>query len=215
MNNLLSSERYYFQRTFDHIKRVQKSALYLILNHTEDLGLDVEDCRQLFKNVLHHDSSKFQMQQFRAYIDFSWCKKTNTDLTDGQQYNFDKAWKNHYTVENHHPERFVEDCGQMSKIEIIEMACDLQAMAEELEEGNFLNYFNDVWRERQSKNFSDDFDWEQTKNLMIQIGNIFKSANIPPEELTNEDEGKTVRGEYSMIKRLCGSLEMVMKKIFE
>jgi len=172
---LNKSEEYYFTRTFGHIQRVQDNALYLIIYHSEELSLSVEDCQMLSENVLQHDSSKFSAKQFRAYIDFSWAKKDGLSLTDEQQIKFQKAWENHYKVENHHPERFKGNCGKMSDIEIIEMACDLQAMAQEFGHGNFLGYFEGSWCEDQSKYFYDDFDWERTKNIIRKIGNIFKT----------------------------------------
>ena len=162
------------ERTFKHIQRVQNNALYLILNHCEYLELDIEECRELAENILHHDNSKFSVQQFQPYIDFSWIKKTKGNLTDKQQDAFDKAWKNHYTVENHHPEQFKGICGKLSKVEIIEIACDLQAMAQEFGEGDFLKYLNNKWVKDNSQYFYDDFDWGMTKVLLRKIGNIFE-----------------------------------------
>lgn len=171
-------QKYYFYRTFEHIQRVQSWVLYLITNHSIFLNLSIEDCRTLSNSVLKHDASKFSSEQFFAYVEFSWAMKNKEKLNSELQLSFDKAWENHFKVENHHPEKHNGTVMKMTKLEVIEVACDLQAMADEFGEGSCRKYFENVWVKKQSDNFYCDFEWEQAKELIYQVIRCFEEKIV-------------------------------------
>lgn len=143
-------ELYYFNRTLEHIHRVHKNALYLVTNHAQELGLSVDHCREFMEQVLSHDISKFSSKQFRPYVDFSWAKKEDEELTEDEQEAFDQAWYDHYNSENHHPEKVR---GVFSSLEILEVVCDLQSMADEFGEGSCREFFEDNWVPKHKEKF--------------------------------------------------------------
>jgi hypothetical protein len=186
---------YYFERTLKHIHQVQINALYLIANCRSSLNMTDNEWLELAYNVAHHDRSKFSTEQFEPYVEFSWAMKNKEKLTQVQQEKFSEAWKHHYETENHHPERLKGHALKMSKVELVEVVCDLQAMADEFGEGSCMGYFITKWIPRQSENFYDDYDWEQTKIFMGDVicclqnkgkGRVMKIEFV--EELTDEKE---------------------------
>ena len=125
-------------------------------------------------NALIHDSTKFSDEQYSAYAEFSWHKKNGTELINEQQEAFDIACLDHYQIENHHPERFENRQGMMTSMEIIEMACDLQAMADEFGEGDFEKYYETVWKRSHIKYFN-DYQWGQVVKYMDRCLRCFKA----------------------------------------
>lgn len=172
MMQLSDKEIFYFKRTLAHIQRVQKNAFYLIENHSEQLRLTLEDCRLLAINVLIHDRTKFSEIQFQPYIEFTWQKKQGLDGDLGV------AWVDHYTKENHHPQRMKGLAIKMSDLEVIEMACDLQAMAQEFGEGSCRKYFETKWKNDNNDCFYDDFNWLEVTVLMDKVISIFEKAAL-------------------------------------
>lgn len=178
-----NKKEHYFIRTFKHIERVRENALYLIVNHRRELGLTDYDCRRLALNVLKHDASKFSDEQFQPYVDFTWCKHTGGVLSKEQVAAFEKACQNHYEVENHHPEGGIRRpskdglLGQrlnFSYIEVIECACDLQAMADEFGERTYLEYFTNQWSPLKKQYFPNrEDDWESNKKILLIVEKFF------------------------------------------
>lgn len=86
----------------------------------------------------------------------------------------DAAFENHYMNENHHPEIFLYEKdrkGRWALPNILECACDLQAMAQEFGEGSFEIYFRDVWLEKQTPRFVND---AYVKEVMLAALACFK-----------------------------------------
>ena len=160
---------HYFTRTIEHIHRVQQNALYLITRHAERLFLSAGDCRRLAWNVMRHDYSKFSEEQFWPYVDFTWAKKVGSGV-DMQA--FGRACNAHYMAETHHPER--NNAAMMTRLDIIEMVCDLQAMAQEFNEGSCRKYFEEIWMHRNRQNFSDEASWSSTTEIMRQVIDCFE-----------------------------------------
>lgn len=158
---------HYVSRTMAHIRNVQIYAAFIVVHCSGELKLSIDECAKLMYNVARHDATKFSKEQFDAYADFTWHKKTGVPLTDNQQKAFELAWQNHYQNETHHPERLKGNAIKMSNVEVIEIVCDLQSMADEFGEGSCRSYYENIWLKNQSKNFYDDYNWfEQIQRLM-------------------------------------------------
>jgi hypothetical protein len=168
---MMEKEAHYFKRTIKHIHRVQENALYLILNHQKDLHLDTEMCRLLMFDVMHHDHTKFAWEQFNSYVDFTWAKLGEIK---GAKLP-DTAWRHHYMNENHHPEGFENVRTHIPTEIVIEMACDLQAMAQEFGEPSGRGYFDNVWVKKQEKKFF-HADWPRIKQTMEKCFECFEEG---------------------------------------
>jgi hypothetical protein len=145
----------------------------LTTKHREALCLSKDDCRKLMHNVMKHDHSKFSNEQFEPYIElteyYHQKKKLNNpdyEYPLGVKQLVDAAVDHHYKNENHHPEIFAGTIGKWDKFEAIETVCDLQAMAQEFNEGTCRNYFENVWKKKESQYFYDDFNWVEVITIM-------------------------------------------------
>lgn len=175
----------FFLRTVEHIHRVQNNMLYLVTQHKdfeffetgEWFKLDDETCRRLMWNVMKHDQSKFSKKQCAPYIELTEYYHQRKKLGNKDydyQYSEIREWvdaavSDHYHVEKHHPERNKGLAKKMPFEELMEIVCDLQAMAQEFNEGSCRKYFEDIWCKKQSKNFYDDCDWEVSKEFMREV----------------------------------------------
>ncbi len=143
----------YYKRTLNHIRRVQDRGLLLM----EELGLSSAERDAFLKNLLKHDASKFNRNQKFAYRAFFHPDvEKNVIITE----EFEKAWKRHYTTENHHPIGFKNGL-LTSKLVAYEIACDLQAMADEFEEGSCRGYYESKWKEENKKYLRDSYEWQE------------------------------------------------------
>jgi hypothetical protein len=138
--NLSEKYSFYFSRTLMHIQRVQKNMFYLINKHSEELGLTLEDCKTIAQNALKHDASKFSVAQFEPYADFSIKMKKTNDYQKSTTLEFEEAWKDHYTVENHH----FQSGKYLDPVELIEVCSDIHAMSEEMG-GDTVEYLQNKW----------------------------------------------------------------------
>lgn len=180
MNNKLNR---YFTRTVQHIHRVQNNMVTIVTEFRENLGLPDEVCRQLMHNVMNHDRSKFSNFQFIPYVELTEYYHQRKVLGN-KDYQYptkemeewvDKAVVNHYHTENHHPEKFAGIIGKWDFYEAVECVCDLQAMAQEFNEGTCRKYFEEIWKPKQSKNFSDDFNWIEVTTWMDAVIKCFEA----------------------------------------
>ena len=177
---------YYFKRTVEHIHKVQNNALILVTKYADKLQLTKEDCRGLMWNVFKHDQSKFSIEQFEPYIElteFYFQRKTmgckDYKYPKGVETQVDKAVDNHYRTENHHPERFINPkggllWGKYSQLESIETVCDLQAMAQEFNEGSCLKFWEEKWLPKHMHLIPCDWNWEEVQVWMKQAINCFE-----------------------------------------
>lgn len=173
----------YFIRTVAHIHRVQNNMLKVVTKFADTLKLSEEDCRILMFNVMKHDQSKFSSIQFKPYVELTEFYHRRKVLNESD-YSYpsveiaqsvELAVQDHYEKENHHPERMLGKAEKMSTHEIIEIVCDLQAMAQEFNEGTCRNYYENVWKKKQAVHFYDDFDWVLTTSIMDQVIKCFES----------------------------------------
>ena len=160
---------HYMKRTMEHIHRVHNNMLKIVTDFREDLELSDEDCRKLMYQVLNHDRSKFNEVQFGPYIELTEYYYQRKNLKNSE-YEYptadikgavEEAIQDHYAQENHHPEG---RCNGFSHLECLEIICDLQAMAQEFNEGTCENYFENVWRLDHIKTFQPD-DWEYVTSM--------------------------------------------------
>jgi len=135
--------KYYFERTDKHIRNVCEVFLKII----GDVDIDITDHNELYFNIANHDSNKFSEEEREPYTIFTWKMKNKEKLTPEEQENFNKAWKHHYMNETHHPERH-QGNGVFSKVECIEIFCDLQAMSIEFNEGSCRKFFETKWQDK-------------------------------------------------------------------
>lgn len=160
---------HYFTRTVEHIHRVQLNALALVLSdHARALlRLNDESCRELMHQVMLHDRSKFSVDQFDGYVELTeYFRQRKTlgnvgyEYPEGARELADAAWANHWDVENHHPDRVAKDSLQKwTVLQAIECACDLQAMAQEFNEGSGRGFWEKVWKPKHKNSFYDDYNW--------------------------------------------------------
>lgn len=188
----------YFRRTVEHIHRVQNNMVYLVAEcrgfeftaGPDHFKMDDESCRRLMWNVMKHDQSKFSEEQFQPYVELTEYYYQRKVLGNKEyayapfvEQEVEDAVDDHYRKENHHPERNHGLALKMSFLELIEVVCDLQAMAEEFNEGSCRGYFENVWVKKQSVNFCDDFDWEVSKEFMNQVISLFEKNMIMKRKL--------------------------------
>lgn len=169
----------FFNRTLEHIHRVHNNANFLIVNHSDNLEFSFEDCASFMREVLNHDRSKYSPEQFHDYVKMTYhydCKRKGIEhfLTVEDNVSIQRAVENHYDNENHHPEQFRNGIGKFNKFDALETVCDLQAMAQEFNEGTCRKYFENVWKPKQAKYFYDDFNWIETITWMNKAIECFE-----------------------------------------
>lgn len=114
------------KRTNYHIDLVNKYAK-LIHDNT-----DIQLSPSFLDNVKKHDRSKFYSELYYGYlwINAVYNFKSKYPNNDIKQL-ADSACFKHYSLEEHHPEHFI-DCNDMTPSNIAEMCADWAAMSEEL-----------------------------------------------------------------------------------
>lgn len=176
----------YFVRTVEHIHRVQKNMVLIVTKCRDDLELTDEDCRSLIWQVMLHDQSKFSEKQFYPYIELTEYYRQKKILGNSKyQYEpivkiaVDAAVEDHYQKENHHPEM----CGsktltKWNRQNAIECVCDLQAMADEFDEGSCRKYWEEKWKPSAIKKncFYDDHNWAQVVSWMDETIRCLEKA---------------------------------------
>lgn len=126
-------------------------------------------------NVMKHDQSKFNEVQFLPYVELTEYYHQRKNLKN-KEYEYpspliktavDAAVLDHYNQENHH----VEKGDFKSKLEVIEIVCDLQAMAQEFDEGTCRGYFENIWKKKYQQKIICDYEYfslVDTMNLVIK-----------------------------------------------
>jgi len=172
----------YFRRTMQHIHRVHINMLYLVTECSENLKLNQEDCRQCMWNVINHDRSKFSEKQFIPYVELTEYYHQRKVLKN-KNYKYptkeiekavDEAVQDHYVKENHHPEKYANNYHTFTKLECIEIICDLQAMAQEFNEGSCRKYFEKIWRPKHTNFQTDDCIYWESVELMKNVITCFE-----------------------------------------
>jgi len=143
--DLSEKEKYFVERTTNHIKLVQKAIQTLINANPEIRDFDANALEEAGK---FHDKYKFQSPEKEPYIELTWRKKEGIkEITPEIQ----AATLHHVLNNQHHPEYWapegvqinlqdgdrdntkeVVDATAMPPLAIAEMVCDWVAMSEEL-----------------------------------------------------------------------------------
>ncbi len=177
----------YFSRTVKHIHRVQNNMAFLVTRYRgcriDGFIFDNETCRQLMWNVMKHDQSKFSLIQFEPYVALTEyyhqrrvLKNKSYEYTPEIKIRVDQAVDDHYCVENHHPERMKGKPGKMPLVDLVEIICDLQSMAQEFNEGSCRGYFEDKWVGEHAEYYNDIAEWEFAKWFMRNIITLFEKS---------------------------------------
>jgi hypothetical protein len=92
---------------------------------------------QLAERITTHDQTKFQAEEHIAYVHLTWFHKMRNE---GKAYKYpspeveaavQNATRHHIASNRHHPE-YHGDLNDMTKVDLIEMVCDWEAMSIEL-----------------------------------------------------------------------------------
>lgn len=129
----------------EHKERVSQFADWLkekLPEIFENVDLDA------FKEVIQeHDDSKYSEEEFDAYAQHFYGDKNN-------DFEFEEAWKHHWTHNEHHPEYWLG--GDMPYIYILEMLCDWGSFSIAKKDfKELINYYYDEARDDDEKNLSD------------------------------------------------------------
>jgi len=185
--------KYYFNRTVAHIHRVQNNMLFLVTEcdhfsfraHGLLLTLaEPETKRLLMHNVMMHDRSKFDVIQFAPYIELTEYYRQKRLGNKEYQYpsikikdSVSDAILNHYDVENHHPEG-IRNVFKINLDELIEIVCDLEAMAQEYGEVSCREYFENVWLKKHCHSKSFAMQFKTVKYFMNRIIRLFEERVV-------------------------------------
>ena len=138
----------------EHKARVKQYAEWLKENLPELFeNIDLE----LFNEMINeHDDSKYEEPEFEAYAQKFYGNKEDS-------FEFEEAWKHHWTHNEHHPEFWLGE--DMPYIYILEMLCDWGSFS--IASGDMKelsNYYFTEAKDDEEKNLS-----ENTKNIIEEI----------------------------------------------
>ena len=157
--NLDGYQEEYKNYVLEHKDRVKQYAEWLrgqLPELFENIDLD------LFNEMIQeHDESKFSDEEFEAY-----AQKFYGDKKDS--FEFEEAWKHHWTHNEHHPEFWLGE--DMPYIYILEMICDWGSFS--IASGDFKElskFYYEQAKDDEEKNLSD--------NTKIIIEEILEKIN--------------------------------------
>jgi len=119
-----NEERQYINYIKNHIAHVQKAWDVYKNQLAKHLNINEKEMEQ---RIAQHDSSKWDAEEFEAYRNHFY--PAENEYQDDNQ--FENAWKEHYELNDHHPEFWVVDnkALKMDEHAIAEMFCDWIAMS--------------------------------------------------------------------------------------
>ena len=152
-------QKEYKEYIIAHKERVAKMADWLKENLPEIFeGVDLGAFDEIIEE---HDESKFSEPEFEAYAQHFYGDKKN-------DFEFDEAWKHHWTHNEHHPEFWLGE--DMPYVYILEMLCDWGSFSIASDDMMELsNYYFSEARDDEEKNLSD--------NTKIIIEEILEKIN--------------------------------------
>ena len=159
--NLDGYQEEYKNYVIEHKDRVQQFAEWLRGQLPEVFeGVDFEAFNEV---IQEHDESKFSEAEFEAY-----AQKFYGDKKDS--FEFDEAWKHHWTHNEHHPEFWLGE--DMPYIYILEMICDWGSFSIKSGDMSELSkFYYEKAKDDEEKNLS-----ENTKIIIEEI--LDKIKNI-------------------------------------
>ena len=152
--NLDGYQEEYRNYIIAHKERVEQFADWLKENLPE--VFENVDIKAFDEVISEHDESKFGEEEFEAY-----AQRFYNDGEEG--FEFEEAWKHHWTHNEHHPEFWLGE--DMPYIYILEMLCDWGSFS--IEKNDFTElgkYYYEKARDDEEKNLSDN-----TKTIIEEI----------------------------------------------
>jgi hypothetical protein len=155
--NLDGYQEEYKKYIEEHKDRVRQFAEWLRGELPEIFdGIDFDDFNEL---IQEHDESKFSEEEFEAYAQHFYGANKNKK----NDFEFEDAWKHHWTHNEHHPEFWLGE--DMPLIYILEMLCDWGSFS--IASGDFgelSKFYYDKAKDDEEKNLS-----ENTKAIIEEI----------------------------------------------
>ena len=131
----------------------------------------------VFRSI-NHDNSKLDECEKPIFDEVTPTLKTLTYGSDeykDQLKKMEVALHNHYILNSHHPEHFVDGINGMSLIDIVEMICDWIAAVERHDDGNI---FKSIEINQKRFGYSDDL-----KNILINTAKEIYTARVLSQDI--------------------------------
>lgn len=149
---------FFKERQTKHENKVKANAKRLSL-HFPNIA------NQLLAEVQEHDKSKWQTEEYFAYVWLTSVKNIGYQYpTSELEHYVDDKWTHHFQTNSHHPEYWIYKHNNITKMpdyELAHMVCDWAAMSQEF--GNSLP----KWWHHQ-KNAKKEFPFSETQQLTIE-----------------------------------------------
>lgn len=169
LKKMETEETRFIDRTIQHIRKVQDNMILLEKNR-QRLPFKVKKWELAHRGLLH-DNTKFSKELVDGFVlinEFYRNKRLGLSNEDIEFSKLDHYFDAHRKLEKHHPDKDTE----MDDVSLCEMCCDLVAMAQELNEEDFTQYYREV----QIKNYPmlKQYDREilETLNLLQEITRV-------------------------------------------
>jgi hypothetical protein len=120
---------FYTERTAEHITRVKNNMIAM----DGWMGFDLET---LTARGSAHDASKYSEEEFEGYVHHTWwhkCRNEGKPFDHTQEIGelVKKSIYHHVHLNRHHHEHH-KNVNEMTDLDLLEMVCDMTAMAQEL-----------------------------------------------------------------------------------
>lgn len=133
----------------EHISNVQKAFDLCDKNRLKELTeLTDEDLEDIEIQISHHDESKYDDEEWNAYLDWFYPEKGKEDNKD--EYAYDCAWVHHWHNNPHHYQYWlcIDDDGTVRPIDIplnciIEALCDWHSFSAKNAESTAKKWWED------------------------------------------------------------------------
>lgn len=124
----------YLEKTNLHIETVKRVATFLLNHEGISKKIPVAELYFLVHRCDFHDRSKFEIEEQLGYILLNefYQKKVNYKFLKDDHEIMNVAWEHHKKHNRHHPQ-FFDDLNQMETSDLLEMICDIAAIAIELD----------------------------------------------------------------------------------
>ena len=162
----------------DHITAVKRGHEWLIINLPE--LFEEYDADNIAEMIIHHDESKYSDEEYYAYCEYFYGKKTEDVKSD-----FDYAWLHHQHNNPHHWQHWLlqQDDSNLKLLEIpypyiIEMICDWWAFS--WVKGNLTEIF-DWYNNNKLKIVMNEKSKEQVEHILDLLKNKLEEVGTDVE----------------------------------
>ena len=146
------------------------------LKHIKRVRLYIKKCmKELFKRTKLHDRDKIRNSTEKALFDEFTPKLKDCTYGSAEYKSFlvglKPALDEHYAINRHHPEHFINGINGMNLIDLLEMICDWKAASERQTDG-------DIFRsiELNQNRFGYSYD---LKTILINTAIFLCDSNVP------------------------------------